>query len=172
MKNNPFVVMVLMLLLALLMPGCSAADEAGKAKNGDTVQVNYTGKLADGTVFDSSIGKQPLDVVLGKGQLIPGFEKAVLGMKVGENKTVTIPAADAYGPSLKELIFEVPRENLPAGETPQVGQQLQGSKADGSTMVATITKISDKTVTLDANMPLAGKDLTFEIGLVNILPAP
>ena len=171
MKNNRIVVLII-LLAALLIPGCSAADDAAKAKGGDTVQVNYTGKLADGTVFDSSIGKQPLEVVLGKGQVIPGFEKAIMGMKVGDNKTVTISANDAYGPSRKELIFEVPKENLPAGATPQVGQQLRGSKADGSTMVATITKISDKTVTLDGNVPLAGKDLTFEIGLVKILQVP
>jgi peptidylprolyl isomerase len=109
---------------------------------------------------------------MGKGQVIPGFEKAILGMKVGENKTVTISAQDAYGPSRTELIFEVPKENLPAGSAPQVGQQLRGSKADGSTMVATIIKISGETVTLDANAPLAGKDLTFEIGLVKILQVP
>jgi len=172
MKNNHIVVLIFLLVTALLIQGCSAADDAGKAKVGDTVQVNYTGKLADGSVFDSSIGKQPLEVVLGKGQVIPGFEKAILGMKVGDNKTVTISASDAYGPSHKELIFEVPKENLPAGAAPQVGQQLRGSKADGTTMVATITKISDKTVTLDGNVPLAGKDLTFEIGLVKILPVP
>ena len=172
MKNNHIIVLISILVTVLLIPGCSAADDDAKAKDGDTVQVNYTGKLADGTVFDSSIGRQPLEVVMGKGQVIPGFEKAILGMKVGENKTVTISAQDAYGPSRKELIFEVPKENLPAGATPQFGQQLRGSKADGSTMVATITKISDKTVTLDGNVPLAGKDLTFEIGLVKILQVP
>jgi peptidylprolyl isomerase len=172
LKNNHIVVLIFLLVTALLMPGCSAADDAVKARDGDTVQVNYTGKLADGTVFDSSIGRQPLEVILGKGQVIPGFEKAILGMQVGENKTVTIPAKDAYGPYRSELIFEVPKENLAAGVVPQVGQQLQGSKADGSTMVATITKISDKAVTVDANVPLAGKDLTFEIGLVKILPVP
>ena len=172
MKNNHVVVMIFLLVTVLLIPGCSAADDAAKAKIGDTVQVNYTGKLADGSVFDSSIGKQPLQVVQGKGQVIPGFEKAILGMEVGDNKTVTISVNDAYGPSHKELIFEVPKENLPAGVAPQVGQQLRGSKADGTTMVATITKISDKTVTLDGNVPLAGKDLTFEIGLVKILPVP
>jgi len=171
-KNNHIVVLIFLLVMALLTPGCSAADDSAKAKDGDTVQVNYTLKLADGSIFESSIGKQPLDVVLGKGQVIPGFEKAILGMQVGENKTVTISANDAYGPSRKELIFEVPKENLPAGATPQVGQQLRGSKADGSTMMATITKISEKTVTLDANVPLAGKELTFEIGLVKILPVP
>ena len=172
MKKNHVIMAISLLVITLMIQGCIPADEAGRAKTGDTVQVNYTGKLADGTVFDSSIGRQPLEVILGKGQVIPGFEKAILGMHVGENKTVTISASDAYGPSRKELIFEVPKENLPAGATPQVGQQLRGSKADGSTMMATITKISDKTVTLDANVPLAGKDLTFEIGLVKILPVP
>ena len=172
MKNNHIVVLIFLLVTALLIQGCGAADDAAKAKDGDTVQVNYTGKLADGTVFDTSIGRQPLEVVMGKGQVIPGFEKAILGMKVGDNKTVTISANDAYGPFRNELIFEVTKDNLPAGVAPQVGQQLRGSKADGSTMVATITKISDKTVTLDANVPLAGKDLTFEIGLVKILPVP
>jgi FKBP-type peptidyl-prolyl cis-trans isomerase 2 len=171
-KKNHVIMAISLLVITLMIQGCIPADEAGRAKTGDTVQVNYTGKLADGTVFDSSIGRQPLEVILGKGQVIPGFEKAILGMHVGENKTVTISASDAYGPSRKELIFEVPKENLPAGATPQVGQQLRGSKADGSTMMATITKISDKTVTLDANVPLAGKDLTFEIGLVKILPVP
>ena len=172
MKNNHIIVLVFLLLIALLVPGCSALDGSAKAKDGDTVQVNYTGKLSDGTVFDSSIGRQPLQVILGKGQVIPGFEKAILGMKVGDNKTVTIPANEAYGPYHNELIFEVPRTNMPAGVTPQVGQQLQGSQEDGSVMVATITKVSDNTVTLDANIPLAGKDLTFDIGLVKILPAP
>jgi peptidylprolyl isomerase len=172
MKNNHIIVLIFVLAAALLIPGCGAADNAERAKDGNTVQVNYTGKLADGTVFDSSIGKQPLEVILGKGQVIPGFEKAILGMKVGENKTVTLSVNDAYGPLRSELIFEVPKENLPAGATPQVGQQLRGTQADGSTMVATITKISDKTVTLDANTPLAGKELTFEIGLVKIMPVP
>lgn len=171
MKNNHIAVLAFLLMLALLVPGCGAIDGAAKAKDGDTVQVNYTGKLADGTVFDSSVGRQPLEVVLGKGQVIPGFEKAILGMTVGENKTVTIPADEAYGPYHNELIFEVPRENMPTGVTPQVGQRLQGSQEDGSVMVATITKVSDNTVTLDANIPLAGKDLTFDIGLVKILPA-
>jgi len=172
MKNNHIIVLIFLLVIALLIPGCSATDETAKAKDGNTVQVNYTGKLADGTVFDSSIGRQPLEVILGKGQVIPGFEKAILGMKVGENKTVTISANDAYGPYRNELIFEVPKEKLPAGVTPQVGQQLQGSQADGSVMVATITKVSDETVTLDANTPLSGKDLTFEIELVKILQVP
>jgi peptidylprolyl isomerase len=172
MKNHHIIVLIVISMIGLLIPGCGAADDSVRAKDGNTVQVNYTGKLADGTVFDSSIGRQPLEVILGKGQVIPGFEKAILGMKVGENKTVTISVNDAYGPYRSELIFEVPKENLPTGVTPQVGQQFQGSQADGSTMVATVTKVSDKTVTLDANIPLAGKELTFEIGLVKILQVP
>ena len=85
--------------------------------------MNYTGKLADGTVFDSSVGREPLEFTLGAGQLIPGFEKAVLGMKVGEKKTVTIPADEAYGPHRDDLVIEVPRDKLPSGLTPEVGQQ-------------------------------------------------
>jgi len=172
MKNNHIIALIFLLVVALSIAGCSASDGTAKAKAGDTVQVNYTGKLADGTVFDSSIGRQPLEVTLGQGQVIPGFEKAILGMRVGENKTVTIPVNEAYGPYRNELIFEVPRGNLPTGVIPQVGQQLQSSQKDGSVMVATITKVSDTTITLDANNPLAGKDLTFEIGLVKILPVP
>jgi peptidylprolyl isomerase len=148
-----------------MMTGCGAAQ----AKNGDTVQVNYTGKLADGTVFDSSVGREPLEFTLGAGQMIPGFEKAVFGMKVGEKKTVTIPVDEAYGPHRDDLVIEVPRDKLPAGLTPEVGQQLGVKQADGSTAVVTITNVSDNnTVTIDANHPLAGKDLTFEIELVKI----
>jgi FKBP-type peptidyl-prolyl cis-trans isomerase 2 len=164
--------LIFLLVIGVLIPGCSATGGPAKAKDGNTVQVNYTGKLADGTVFNSSIGRQPLEVILGTGQVIPGFEKAIWDMKAGEIKTVTISVNEAYGPSRSELIFEVPNEELPTGVTPQVGQQLQGTKADGSIMVASITKISDKAVTLDANTPLAGKDLTFEIELIKILQVP
>ncbi len=163
MKNSLIVIAVI--LAVVMMTGCSAAQ----AKNGDTVQVQYTGKLADGTVFDTSVGRQPLEFKLGTGQLIPGFEKAVLGMKVGEKKTVTISANEAYGPRRDDMIVEVPREKLPSGMTPKVGQYLQMERPDGGTMVVTITNVGDKTVTIDANHPLAGKDLTFEIELVKIL---
>ncbi len=163
-KNSHIVLAVILILGIILMPGCNTAQ----AKNGDTVQVHYTGKLADGTVFDSSVERDPLEFTLGAGQMIPGFEKAVLGMKVGGKKTVTIPADEAYGPHRDELMLEVPREKLPSGLTPQVGQQLQMTRPDGGMIVVTITKVSDTTVTIDANHPLAGKDLTFEIELVKI----
>jgi peptidylprolyl isomerase len=167
-KNRRIIIIAILLLGALLISGCNLALGTAQVKNGNTVQVNYTGKLADGTVFDTSVGRTPLEFTLGKGEIIPGFEKAVLGMKVGEKKTVNIPANEAYGPRRDDLIFEIPRGELRSGVTPQVGMQLQQTGDDGSVIVATITKVSDTTITLDANPPLAGKDLTFEIELVKI----
>jgi peptidylprolyl isomerase len=161
-------ILAAILILGLVITGCSAAPDPSRVKNGDTVQVHYTGTLADGTTFDSSSGRDPLEFVLGSGQTIPGFEKAVLGMKAGEKKTVTIPTSEAYGPPNPQMIIEVSRTNLPAGMTPQVGQQLRSTSTDGRTVVATIIKVTENTVTLDANHPLAGKDLTFEIALVKI----
>ncbi len=146
------------------MTGCS-----GVAKDGDIVQVQYTGKLADGTVFDSSVGGDPLEFTLGKGQMIPGFEKAVRGMKAGEKKTFTIPAAEAYGQRKDNLTSEVSRDKLPSGMAPTVGQQLQTKLADGTVITVVITKVTETTVTIDANHPLAGKDLTFEIELLKII---
>jgi peptidylprolyl isomerase len=169
LKIKTLATLAILLLGVVAAAGCSALIGAAQAKNGDTVEVNYTGKLADGTVFDSSVGAQPLKFALGAGQMIPGFEKAVLGMKVGDKKTITIPAADAYGPHQDELVMEVPRTQLPDIMSPQVGQQLQSTQKDGSMMVVTITKVSDSTVTVDANHPLAGRDLTFEIELMKIL---
>ena len=163
MKKSCFVLAVI-LMIGVMMTGCNAAQ----AKNGDTVQVKYTGKLADGTVFDSSVGREPLEFTLGEGQVIPGFEKAVFGMKVGEKKTVTIPADEAYGPHFDDMVVEVPREKLPEDITPEVGQQLGVKRTDGGTSIVTIISVSDNAVTIDANHPLAGKDLTFEIELVKI----
>jgi len=147
-----------------MMVGCNAPQ----AGNGDTVQVNYTGKLADGTVFDSSVGREPLEFTLGAAQVIPGFEKAVFGMKVGEKKTVTIPVDEAYGPRRDDMVGELPREKLPSDLAPEVGQQLIMARPDGGKTIGTIISVSDNTVTIDANHPLAGKDLTFEIELVKI----
>ena len=168
MKAGNIAAIVIFLLGVILASGCNTPDAAG-VKTGNTVQVNYTGKLSDGTVFDTSVGRSPLEFTLGTSKIIPGFEKAVLGMKVGEKKTVTIPANEAYGPYKDNLTLEVPLELLPSGVNPQVGMQLQQKQADGSVVVALITKVSDKSVLLDANHPLAGKDLTFEIELVKIL---
>ncbi|MFC1991316.1 peptidylprolyl isomerase [Chloroflexota bacterium] len=139
-----------------------------EAENGNIVQVHYTGKLEDGTVFDSSAGREPLQFTLGAGQMIPGFDKAVPGMKVGESKTVTIPAEDAYGPSRDDMIMEFPREQLPPEINPEVGQQLQMTQSDGRAVNVTITEVSETTMTIDANHFLAGKDLVFDIELVSI----
>jgi peptidylprolyl isomerase len=134
------------------------------AKDGDTVKVHYTGTLADGTVFDSSRERDPLEFTLGQGQLIPGFEKTVLGMTAGESRTVTIPADEAYGPYRDEMVLAVPRSQFPPNVTPELGMQLQVGQ-DEQAMTVMITNISDEEVTLDANHPLAGQDLTFTIEL-------
>ncbi|HUV02332.1 MAG TPA: peptidylprolyl isomerase [Desulfobacteria bacterium] len=139
-----------------------------QAKNGDTVKVHYTGKLEDGSVFDSSIDQDPLEFTIGESQVIPSFEQAVVGMDLNETKTVKIPEDKAYGPHRAELVAEVDRSQLPADLEPEIGQQLEGRQPDGQVVVATVIDVSESNVTLDANHPLAGKDLTFEIQLVAI----
>lgn len=136
------------------------------ATKGDTVRIHYTGRLDDGTVFDSSEGRDPLEFVLGAGQVIPGFDEAVTGMEQGEEKTVTIAADQAYGPRRDELLINVGRSEMPSGIEPQVGQRLQMSTPDGQTFQVTVTQTSEEMVVLDANHPLAGRDLTFDIELV------
>ena len=140
-----------------------------QAKTGDTVHVNYTGKLADGTVFDTSQDRRPIQFTIGKGQLIAGFEQAVVGMNKGEAKTVVIPADQAYGPRLEENVVAVDRKNLPADLNAEVGQRLEITQTDDRTILVTVVKVSEASMTLDANHPLAGKDLTFDIELVGII---
>ena len=164
MKYRHIILLVILLLGAILISGCNAAQ----AKNGDTVKVDYTGKLENGTVFDTSEGREPLNFTLGAGQVIPGFEQAVLGMKVGESKNVTIPVDEAYGEYNDTLVVVVNRENLTNIPNPEVGQQLYGSQTDGTTITGTITNVTDTTITVDFNPPLAGKNLTFEIKLISI----
>jgi peptidylprolyl isomerase len=159
-KKHYLVLASAILLTAILVTGCGGP---AIAKTGDTVRVHYTGKLADGTVFDTSAGSEPLEFTLGEGKVIPGFEQAVTGMKVGEYKKVTIPVDGAYGQRQEDLIFEVGRDKLSPDIKPEVGMQLQGSQG-----VVTIIKVSETTITLDANHPLAGQDLTFDIELVEI----
>jgi peptidylprolyl isomerase len=139
-----------------------------QAKSGDTVHIHYTGRLNDGAVFDSSEGRAPLTFQLGKGMVVPGFERAVTGMAVGEKKTAEIPSDEAYGPRLDQLTFIVPRENLPPGYDPQVGEMMRMETRDGRQMDAVVTHSDAKVVKMDANHPLAGKDLTFDIELVKI----
>lgn len=138
------------------------------ATQGDTVLIHYTGRLDDGKVFDSSVGRQPLEFELGSGQVIGGFDSAVTGMEAGEEKTVKIAAAEAYGPHRQELLLPVPRADLPDGFDPQVGQQIQMSAPDGQTVHVTVASSDDEGLLLDANHPLAGQDLTFDIQLVSV----
>ncbi|MGQ9571521.1 MAG: FKBP-type peptidyl-prolyl cis-trans isomerase [Thermodesulfovibrionales bacterium] len=139
-----------------------------KAKDGDNVKVHYTGTLEDGTVFDTSLGREPLQFILGKGQLIKGFEDAVIGMSVGETKTVRIPYDEAYGPRREELLLKFNKSDFPPNIEPQEGMLLDIRSPDGRFLMATIIEISDYSVILDANHPLAGKDLTFKIDLMEI----
>ena len=139
-----------------------------QAKAGDTVKIHYTGKLDDGTVFDSSVNREPLEFTLSGGQVIPGFDQAVVGMSPGETKTQKIPMDQAYGPYREEMVVEIAREQMPPDLQPEVGQQLQIQQANGQTVPVMVTVVTDVTVTLDANHPLAGEDLTFDIQLVDV----
>jgi len=140
-----------------------------QAKNGDTVTVHYTGKLEDGTVFDSSVNRDPLQFTLGEDLLIPGFEQAVLGMSAGESKTAKVSADQAYGPHREEMVVEIDRQEFPPHFQPEVGQQLQIPQSDGRTTQLIVTDVSEQKVTLDANHPLAGRDLIFDIQLLEIV---
>jgi peptidylprolyl isomerase len=139
------------------------------AKSGDTVKVEYTGKLTDGSVFDSSLGREPLGFTLGKGQMIQGFEKAVFGMKVGQSKTVTIPSAEAYGPYYDDRVLVVNKNQIPQGMSPRVDDKLLLSQPNGQEVQVTVTAVTESTITLDANHFLASKDLVFEIKLLEIV---
>ncbi|MGE5308269.1 MAG: FKBP-type peptidyl-prolyl cis-trans isomerase [Deltaproteobacteria bacterium] len=142
-----------------------------EAKSGDTVKVDYQGRLKDGTVFDDSVARgQPLVFTLGQCNLIPGFEKAVEGMKPGEQKKIEIPAPEGYGVHHPELVVTVDRKEFPPDVKPVIGQQLQVSQDEDHYAVVSVTAVTDDKVTLDANHPLAGKDLLFDIKLIEITP--
>jgi peptidylprolyl isomerase len=167
MKIRRIILPGILVLVMVSTIGCGG----GGAKDGDRVSVHYTGTLNDGTVFDSSVGGQPLEFVLGAGDVIPGFEKAVRGMKVGQTKTVTLSPDEAYGPHEPSLVFVAHRDELAEWPEVQVGQQLTLQTKDGKTVMATVTQVTEESITVDANHALAGKDLTFEIELVAIEPA-
>lgn len=139
-----------------------------QAKKGDNVKIHYTGKLDDDTEFDSSIDRDPLQFMLGEGLLIPGFEEAVEGMSPGEKKTIRIPAEEAYGPYIKELVADFDKGLLPPEMSPQLGEELKIEQEDGNIAMVRVIGLTDTTITLDANHPLAGKDLIFDISLVEI----
>jgi FKBP-type peptidyl-prolyl cis-trans isomerase 2 len=139
-----------------------------KAKQGDTVHVHYKGTLDDGSVFDSSEGKDPISFTLGNGQVIDGFEKAVEGMNIGDKKTERFEPANAYGDHRHELVFTVPKDQMPEGTEIEIGDMLQVGFPDGSSSAVTVAAVEDDGVKLDANHPLAGKALTFELELVGL----
>ena len=139
-----------------------------QVKKGDTIKVHYHGKLVDGTTFDSSEGREPLEFEVGSGMVIPGFDDGVTGMAVGEKKTVTIPADDAYGPKQEDMIMEFPKERFPAEMVPEVGMQLNMNNGQGQSFPVVIVEVQDAVVILDANHPLAGQELIFDLELVEI----
>lgn len=140
-----------------------------QAKAGDTVRVHYTGTLDDGTTFDSSTGRDPLEFTVGSGQIIPGLDREIPGMAPGEQKQVTIPPADAYGDHDPGRVQTVPRDKIPQDIPTDPGTQLQMQTPDGQAIPVTVTQADDTQVTLDANHPLAGKELKFDVELVEIV---
>lgn len=139
-----------------------------QAKAGDTVKVHYHGRLTDGTTFDSSEGRDPLEFEVGSGAVIPGFDNGVTGMEIGEKKTINIPVDQAYGPKDPGMLVEFPKTNFPPDMVPEIGMRLNMTNGSGQVIPVVITDVKEETVTLDANHPLAGEDLIFEIELVSI----
>jgi len=144
-------------------------EEVAQANIGDTVKVHYTGRLGNSTIFDSSVEREPFQFTLGQEQVIRGFEQAVLGMTVGESKTVVIPADEAYGPYRDDMVIVDDISTLPPGLEPEIGDQLSLTLPDGRVIGVTVIEITESTITIDANHHLAGKDLVFDIELVEIL---
>lgn len=142
-----------------------------KVKNGDKVKVHYTGTLEDGSVFDSSANREPLEFEVGGGQMIPGFDKGVVGMELNETKNISIASVDAYGEQRQELIQEVSKELLPKEMEVTVGQTLVSQTPEGQQFHVIVKEIKEDTIVIDGNHPLAGKDLKFEIKMVEITPA-
>lgn len=139
-----------------------------KAKEGDLVKVHYTGKLSDGEIFDTSENREPLAFTIGKGEVIPGFETGVTGLEIGESKTVVIPTEQAYGPRRDEMIYKVGKDKFPPDVELKIGDAFKIGEEQGAPLIVSITDIAETEVTLDGNHPLAGKELTFDIKLVEI----
>lgn len=138
-------------------------------KQGDTVRVHYHGRLTNGDTFDSSEGRQPLEFTVGAGMVIKGFDNGVVDMKIGDKKTLQIPVDDAYGPKNQEMIMDFPRTSVPEDMKPEIGMDLQMSNQEGQTFPVKVVGVTDEFITLDANHPLAGEPLTFDIELVEIV---
>ena len=139
-----------------------------QVKKGNTIKVHYTGKLEDGTVFDSSEGREPLEFEVGAGRMIKGFDQGVEGMNLNEEKTITIEAAEAYGDIREDLIIDVPKAQLPPDIKPEVGMELVSQQPDGQQIVVTVKEVKPEAIVIDANHKLAGKDLIFDVKVVEI----
>ena len=139
-----------------------------QVKENNTVKVNYTGKLSDGQVFDSSEGKEPLEFTMGKGQIIPGFEKGLMNMKLNEKKTITIPKEGAYGDINESLKQEVNKTELPKDMTPKVGMELVSQSTEGKERNLVVIEVKDDTIVIDGNHPLAGREIIFDLEVVDI----
>ncbi|MEL4308451.1 FKBP-type peptidyl-prolyl cis-trans isomerase [Joostella sp. CR20] len=139
-----------------------------QVKENDTVKVHYTGKLTDGQVFDSSLEREPLEFTLGQGQLIPGFENGILNMSVNEKKTINIPSAEAYGEVRQELLQEIPKSELPQDIKPEKGMGLVSRTPDGRDIQLVVAEVKEESIVVDANHPLAGKDLIFDVEVIAI----
>ena len=147
-----------------MLSGCGSAV----AEDGDTVRIDYTLSLSDGTVYQTTVGNQPLEFVIGEGSMLADFEEAVIGMKAGESKTVTIAAADAYGEYREDLIITINRSQIQGGEDVKIGDYLTVTNSDGRTSQVKVIDVSDDDVIIDANYPLAGEDLTYKIDQLEI----
>jgi peptidylprolyl isomerase len=168
LRKLSWVILVTLITGLIIITACAGKGAALMAQNGDKVKVHYTGTLKDGTEFDSSTGREPLAFTVGAGQMIQGFDRAVVGMKVGETKTVTITAAQAYGEKDQNLIITIDKKNLPPTITPKVGDMLKMSTSGGGSVNVKVTKVENSSITVDANHELAGQDLTFKITMVDI----
>ena len=140
-----------------------------QAKAGDTVRVHYEGQLSDGTIFDSSLEREPIEFILGQDTVIPGFEQAVIGMEAGESKDVSIPPEDGFGEYSEDLVVNIEKSILPPDINPKLGMQLEVSSEEETPRVFTIADIAEDIITLDGNHPLAGKEIAFKIELLEIM---
>jgi FKBP-type peptidyl-prolyl cis-trans isomerase 2 len=140
-----------------------------QAKEGDTVKVYYTIKLGDGTIIGSAINCEPLQFTIGEGQVLPSFEQAVVGMNPSELKTILVPAESAFGPHLDEMVIAIERTRLPEDFNPKIGEKVQFCQTDNQIATVLVTDVSESTITIDANHPLAGKNLTFDIQFLEVV---
>jgi peptidylprolyl isomerase len=170
MKNIriiPFYILTMLFLFIAVM--LSACGSARIAEEGDTVRVDYTLSLSDGSVYQTTVGKQPIEFVIGKGKMLADFKAAIIGMKPGESKTITIEAADAYGEYREDLVITIKRSQIQGGDDIQVGDYLSVTNSSGYTSQVKVIAVSGTDVTIDANHRLAGQDLTFKIDLLKII---